>query len=58
MIKQIKKINTTNQKFVYIDKGSEFKAGDYVLITKINANKKRKSKGENENIFQKKKKKK
>ena len=39
MIKQIKKINTTGQKFVYIDKDCDLEAGDYVLITKIDESK-------------------
>jgi len=39
MIKQIKKINTTGQKFVYIDKDCDLHAGDYVLITKIDESK-------------------
>lgn len=39
IIKQVKKIKTTGQKFVYIDKYSELKEGDYVLITKIDESK-------------------
>jgi len=35
MIKQIKKIKTTGQLFIYVDKNSDFEEGDYVRLTKV-----------------------
>lgn len=35
MIKQIKKVKTTGQLFIYVDKSSDFKEGDYVRLIKV-----------------------